>query len=130
MSRSAFAARFQELFGQTPLDYLTEWRMQKTVQLLPQRDKKLVDIAQSVGYESDAAFSKAQSNCVIRSPGIASELLANNSGIVPDLLTGLRQTRTDQSHLIHDFRNLVHITPSGYKPHSPQRSNHVPIVTA
>jgi AraC-like DNA-binding protein len=37
---------------------------------------------------------------------------------------------TDQSHLIHDFRNLAHITPSGYKPHSPQRSNHVPIVMA
>lgn len=37
---------------------------------------------------------------------------------------------TDQSHLIHDFRNLAHITPSGYKPHSPQRSNHVPLVMA
>jgi AraC-like DNA-binding protein len=37
---------------------------------------------------------------------------------------------TDQSHLIHDFRHLADITPSGYKPHSPQRSNHVPIVMA
>lgn len=59
MSRSAFAARFKELLGQTPLEYVTEWRMQKAMPLLQQRDKKLIDIARSVGYESDAAFSKA-----------------------------------------------------------------------
>jgi AraC-like DNA-binding protein len=35
---------------------------------------------------------------------------------------------TDQAHLIHDFRDLADITPSEYKPHSPQRNNHVPIV--
>ena len=33
----------------------------------------------------------------------------------------------DQAHLIHDFRDLADITPSAYKPHSPRRSNHVPI---
>src|ERR1035437_10734207 len=33
MSRSAFAARFKELLGQTPLEYVTEWRMQKAMQL-------------------------------------------------------------------------------------------------
>nr|WP_221312970.1 AraC family transcriptional regulator [Granulicella aggregans] len=59
MSRSAFAARFKELLGQTPLEYVTEWRMQKAMQLLEQRDKKLIDVARLVGYESDAAFSKA-----------------------------------------------------------------------
>ena len=59
MSRSAFAARFKELLGQTPLEYVTGWRMQKAMQLLQQRDKKLIDVARLVGYESDAAFSKA-----------------------------------------------------------------------
>jgi len=59
MSRSAFAARFKQLLGHTPLEYVTEWRMQKAMQLLQQRDKKLIDVARSVGYESDAAFSKA-----------------------------------------------------------------------
>jgi AraC-like DNA-binding protein len=58
-SRSAFAARFKELLGQTPLEYVTEWRMQKAMQLLQQRDKKLIDVARSVGYESDSAFNKA-----------------------------------------------------------------------
>ena len=59
MSRSAFAARFKLLLGQTPLEYVTAWRMQKAMQLLQQRDKKLIDVARLVGYESDAAFSKA-----------------------------------------------------------------------
>jgi len=69
MSRSAFALRFKELLGQTPLEYVTDWRMQKAIQLLPQRDKKLIDIAQRVGYESDAAFSKAFKRIVGLTPG-------------------------------------------------------------
>ncbi len=69
MSRSAFAARFKELLGQTPLEYVTEWRMQKAMQLLQRRDKKLTDVARSVGYESDAAFSKAFKRVVGANPG-------------------------------------------------------------
>ena len=69
MSRSAFAARFKELLGQTPLDYVTEWRMQKAVLLLKEEDKKLVEVAQLVGYESDAAFSKAFKRVVGVTPG-------------------------------------------------------------
>jgi AraC-like DNA-binding protein len=69
MSRSAFAARFKELLGQTPLEYVTEWRMQKAMQLLQQRDTKLLDVARSVGYESGAAFSKAFKRVVGANPG-------------------------------------------------------------
>jgi AraC-like DNA-binding protein len=69
MSRSAFAVRFKELLGQTPLEYVTEWRMQKAMQLLQERDKKLVDVAREVGYESDAAFSKAFKRVVGANPG-------------------------------------------------------------
>ena len=69
MSRSAFAARFKLLLGQTPLEYVTEWRMQKAIQLLEQRNKKLIDVARSVGYESDAAFSKAFKRVVGANPG-------------------------------------------------------------
>ncbi len=68
MSRSAFAVRFKELLGQTPLEYVTEWRMQKAIELLKQRDKKLIDVARSVGYESDAAFSKAFKRVVGANP--------------------------------------------------------------
>ncbi|HEY4089382.1 MAG TPA: AraC family transcriptional regulator [Bryobacteraceae bacterium] len=69
MSRSAFAARFKELLGQTPLEYVTDWRMQKAMQLLQQRDRKLIDVARSVGYESGAAFSKAFKRVVGANPG-------------------------------------------------------------
>jgi AraC-like DNA-binding protein len=69
MSRTAFAVRFKELLGQTPLEYVTEWRMQKAMQLLQRRDKKLIDVARSVGYESDAAFSKAFKRVVGANPG-------------------------------------------------------------
>jgi AraC-like DNA-binding protein len=69
MSRSAFAVRFRELLGQTPLEYVTEWRMQKGMQLLERRDRKLVDVARAVGYDSDAAFSKAFKRVVGSNPG-------------------------------------------------------------
>ena len=59
MSRSAFALRFKEMVGETPLEYLTNWRMQKAAALLQKDDKKLVDVAKSVGYDSEAAFSTA-----------------------------------------------------------------------
>jgi AraC-like DNA-binding protein len=59
MSRSAFAAKFKDLVGETPLEYLTHWRMHKAAALLRKGDRKLFEVAKSVGYDSDAAFSKA-----------------------------------------------------------------------
>ena len=69
MSRSAFASRFKELLGEAPLEYVTEWRMQKSVPEVRIRDKKLFEIAKSVGYESDAAFSKAFKRILGITPG-------------------------------------------------------------
>ena len=43
--------------------------MLKAMPLLEERDKKLIDVARSVGYESDAAFSKAFKRVVGASPG-------------------------------------------------------------
>src|SRR5579862_8125877 len=87
MSRSSFAARFKELLGQTPMEYVTEWRMQKAMQLLQQRDKKLPEVARLVGYESDAAFSKAFKRVVRVNPGgyLKRGFEGNgNTGIVED----------------------------------------------
>jgi AraC-like DNA-binding protein len=50
------------------LEYVTDWRMQKAMPLLQQRDKKLINVARSVGYESDAAFSKAFKRVVGANP--------------------------------------------------------------
>jgi len=59
MSRSAFALRFKQLLGQSPLEYVTEWRMQKAIQLLRETNRKLADIARQIGYDSDSALNKA-----------------------------------------------------------------------
>jgi AraC-like DNA-binding protein len=68
MSRSAFALRFKELLGETPLEYLTNWRMYKATALLQEPDRKLFEVAKSVGYDSDSAFSKAFKRVLGASP--------------------------------------------------------------
>ena len=69
ISRSAFALRFKDLLGETPLEYLTNWRMRKATALLQEEDKKLLEVAKSVGYDSDAAFSKTFKRVLGVAPG-------------------------------------------------------------
>jgi AraC-like DNA-binding protein len=57
MSRSAFSNRFSELVGLTPHQYLTIVRMQKAAQALATTQDPLVMVAESAGYQSEAAFS-------------------------------------------------------------------------
>jgi AraC-like DNA-binding protein len=59
MSRSPFAARFTALVGEPPLAYLTRWRMHRAARLLQSDHLTVSEIAELVGYESAAAFSKA-----------------------------------------------------------------------
>jgi AraC-like DNA-binding protein len=59
MSRSAFAARFKALLGETPLEYLTRWRMETAGRLLRDDERKLSAVASAVGYQADAAFTRA-----------------------------------------------------------------------
>ncbi|WP_232280783.1 helix-turn-helix transcriptional regulator [Chloroflexus aggregans] len=59
-SRSAFAARFSALIGEGPIAYLTRWRMQLAARLLIEYPNvRINEIAERVGYHSEAAFSKA-----------------------------------------------------------------------
>lgn len=69
MSRSAFAARFNQLVRQTPMQYLTFWRMQKARELLSESRLGTAAIAEQVGYQSEAAFSKAFKKAVGMGPG-------------------------------------------------------------
>jgi len=59
LSRSAFAARFTELVGEPPLQYLAHWRMTIAAQRLREDDAVIADVAQAVGYANPVAFSKA-----------------------------------------------------------------------
>ena len=58
MSRSAFAARFKSVLGQSPLEYLTAWRVYCASALLTQSATPISEIAFKTGYGSDAAFNK------------------------------------------------------------------------
>ncbi len=69
MSRSAFAGRFSEIVGETPMHYLTLLRMNKAASLLKLDGTKLLNIAEAVGYESETSFSKAFKRWVGVSPG-------------------------------------------------------------
>ncbi len=59
MSRAAFANRFVELVGESPIQYLAGWRMHLARHLLRESTLGIGEIAGRVGYESEAAFSRA-----------------------------------------------------------------------
>jgi AraC-like DNA-binding protein len=69
MSRSAFAARFSELVGEPPLQYLARWRMTIAAQRLREDDAVIADVAEAVGYANPVAFSKAFSRMQGVGPG-------------------------------------------------------------
>jgi AraC-like DNA-binding protein len=58
-SRATFARRFAALVGETPVAYLTRWRMCVAAKLLAESDLALDAVASRVGYDTVAAFSKA-----------------------------------------------------------------------
>jgi len=68
-SRTSVAKRFVELVGQPPMQYLTQWRMQVAANLLSQTDAKMIAIAGDVGYDSEAAFSRAFKKATGVAPG-------------------------------------------------------------
>jgi AraC-like DNA-binding protein len=58
-SRSVLAERFQNLVGNSPMQYLTQWRMLLAANLLRRGNAPLARIAEEVGYQTDTAFSRA-----------------------------------------------------------------------
>jgi AraC-like DNA-binding protein len=68
-SRTSVAKRFAELVGQPPMQYLTQWRMQVAANLLDQSGTKIATIGAEVGYESEAAFSRAFKKATGMAPG-------------------------------------------------------------
>lgn len=59
MSRSALAAHFAHFVGIPPIQYLAEWRLQLAASLLRGSKASLAEIADRVGYGSEAALSRA-----------------------------------------------------------------------
>jgi AraC-like DNA-binding protein len=59
LSRSAFTDRFTTLVGVPPIRYLTSWRMETAKLQLRETAKSIAQVAYTVGYESEEAFSRA-----------------------------------------------------------------------
>ena len=68
MSRSTFALRFKETVGESPLEYLTRWRMLLAGDKLENSSDSISVIALSLGYQSESAFSTAFKRVMGSSP--------------------------------------------------------------
>jgi len=58
MSRSVFFNQFKKLVHETPLSYLTNWRIRQAQKLLITNNSNISEIAANVGYQSEAAFNR------------------------------------------------------------------------
>ncbi|MCY1139677.1 AraC family transcriptional regulator [Actinoplanes sp. Pm04-4] len=68
VSRSTLAARFKQVVGQGPLDYLTQWRIELAAARLRHGDHTVAAIAHEVGYGSESALSTAFKRVTGQSP--------------------------------------------------------------
>lgn len=69
MSRSAYAALFKTLLGESPADYQTQWRMTKAWRWLAADGESTLSVALRCGYQSEASFSKAFKRVMGVGPG-------------------------------------------------------------
>ncbi|GAA2712234.1 AraC family transcriptional regulator [Actinoplanes palleronii] len=68
VSRSTLAARFRQVVGRSPLDYLTGWRIELAADRLRRDDGTVAVIARGVGYRSESALSNAFKRVTGQSP--------------------------------------------------------------
>jgi len=80
MSRSAFSARFTQLVGEPAMHYAVRWKMQTALTQLQETETSLTELAMQLGYESDAAFSRAFKRIVGVSPGAARQKRKSSIG--------------------------------------------------
>lgn len=69
MSRANFSLRFKDLVGASPFQYLTQWRLFRASSLLLAKNLSISEIAEQVGYSTEASFSKVFSKHIGKSPG-------------------------------------------------------------
>jgi AraC-like DNA-binding protein len=58
MSRSLFCLEFKKMVGETPLSYLTNWRIVRAKEILSASKDNISGVAMEVGYRSEAAFNR------------------------------------------------------------------------
>ena len=83
MSRSAFAARFTELVGEPAMHYVARWRMHVALTWLKEKDAPVSEMASRLGYESEAAFSRAFKRFLGFRPGAVRRAKAGSASLMP-----------------------------------------------
>lgn len=90
LSRSAFFERFSRALGVAPMTYLLAWRMALAKRLLRQREARVADIAERIGYGSASAFSVAFARHVglpparyLREHGAVNDRAVNGKSMAP-----------------------------------------------
>ncbi len=68
MSRTSFTTEFKRLVGNSPMEYLTEWRMSLAYGDLQNTKASILQIALDYGYQSESAFSRAFKRIIGHSP--------------------------------------------------------------
>lgn len=71
MSRSSFSALFKSVVGQSPMDYLKQWRITLAYRWLVDEGISTYEAAIRCGYESESSFSKAFTSVMGFGPGKA-----------------------------------------------------------
>lgn len=74
MSRSAFSNKFQAIMNNTPMYYVTHWRMQCAYDMLVTSHKSIAQIAELMTYQSEASFRKAFKQHIGSPPGAVRKL--------------------------------------------------------
>lgn len=77
LSRSALHERFVQYLGDPPMHYLANWRIQLGSRLLRESNRTVATIALEVGYESEAAFSRAFKRMIGMPPAAWKKAQAN-----------------------------------------------------
>ena len=69
MSRSAFSARFTEVVNEPAMQYVTRWRMRLAHSALETEGVTVAELADRLGYRSEAAFARAFKRVIGLPPG-------------------------------------------------------------
>ena len=87
-SRSVIARRFDRFIGDSPIAYLTRWRLELGARQLRASTKPVIQIAAEVGYESEAAFNRAFKRTFGLPPAQYRRRQANGTPVPPHSSSG------------------------------------------
>jgi AraC-like DNA-binding protein len=59
LSRTRLAERFRHFLGESPMAYLSQWRLKLAAEILQSTENSIAEVAATVGYGSEPAFNRA-----------------------------------------------------------------------